>query len=215
MSTPHLRGRLAAPLLAALLVGAAQAAPIPNPFVFDEFGGPDTPAMSGGLLFSPDVGLGGWIGVLQGTGPGAPSFDTLAFFDAVADGVGGWDISGGFDFVFRDIDGLTPEDDTLSGTLAGTLAPDPGNPALRRVNVLYTVVSGSGLFAGFSGFGSSMFSYDASGQEPYSYAGSGRLQLQDPALVPAPGTLALAALALLAAAGLRRPSPGAAGRRPA
>jgi hypothetical protein len=213
MTTPFLRTRLAGPLAALLLAGAAQAAPTPNLFLFDEFGGPDSPAMSGGLLFSPDFGLGGWIGVLQGIGPGAPTFDTLASFNAVADGAGGFDISGSFDFIFRDVDGLTPEDDTLTGTLVGTLMPDAGDPALQRVSVLYTVISGSGLFAGFSGFGNSMFSYDASGQEPYSYAGSGRLELQGPGLVSAPGTLALAALALLAAAGVRRQSPGTASLR--
>jgi hypothetical protein len=209
MSTPFLRTRLAAPLAAVLLAGAAQAAPIPNPFLFDEFGGPDSPAMSGGLLFSPDDGIGGWIGVLQGIGPMAPTFDTLVSFNAMADGAGGFGISGDFDFIFRDIDGLTPDDDTLTGTLVGTLMTDAGDPALRRVSVLYTVVSGSGLFAGFSGFGSSMFSYNASGDEPYSYAGSGQLRLQDPALVSAPGTLALAALALLAAGGVRRAAPAA------
>jgi hypothetical protein len=184
-----------------------QAAPIALPYT--EFGGPESAAGAGGLLFTPSLGFGGWIGVLQASTPGAGLFDTLTSFTAVENAAtGGFDISGDFFFIFRDLDGLTPDDDRLEGTLTGTLVSEAGNPAMQLIDVSYLVTAGSGLFSGFTGEGRSMIRYDSAGFEPYSYSGSGMLMLADPAAIPEPGTLALAGLGLLAALGLRRASPG-------
>lgn len=189
--------------LAALTLGtSAQAAPVGS-FDFIEFGGPLSGLGDGGLLFSPDDGIGGWIGRLATgvlPGIGLAGFDTLATFFAnpilATDSFG---LTGEFTFVFDDVTGLTPGDDLLTGKLEGVLDLSPTSGLVRLV---YAVTGGTGLFAGFTGTGTSGFSFTTLGGEPFSYSGAGELTLVGPAAVPVPGTLALAALGLLAAAGV-------------
>lgn len=83
--------------------------------------------------------------------------------------------------------------DSLSGTLSTVQGPVAGGPGFE---ISYTVASGTGLYAGLSGSGSSVVRLlaDPAGQPPFPYLEAGIISL-----VPEP---AAAALMLLGVAGL-------------
>jgi hypothetical protein len=177
------------------MTGPVVAAPVGS-FDFTESGGPAT-RVGGGLLFSESDGIGGWIGRLRTSTISGASFDTLATFAASpSSSSGGFDITGDVAFIFDDVDGATAVDDVLIGTFSGVLS---GMGEDRVVDLTYALTGGSGLFAGFSGTGSSTLRYSVVGGEPYSYSGVGELSLVGPAAVPEPGTLVLVVFAVLAA----------------
>lgn len=140
------------------------------------------------------------------TGAPSPSGDLpLAVINTAYDlpGPGTWSLSSAF--VFNTVSGtgngsfsFSQGADSLAGTLATTQTLVAGAPGFE---ISYTVNSGTGLYAGLTGFGSSLVQLldPLTGPPPYDYLEAGILTL-----VPEPGAALLLGCGLFGLAGWRR-----------
>ncbi len=194
MST--LSSRLAGPLargLAALALLAAAALPLPASAAFVAYGG-----SGNAVLFDPGTGEGGWVGAIDEVPDpaiAAPlSLVSVVFFQFdAASGL----LSGQFEFTDS-----TDLDSVLTGTVSGSSADADPFSSGGQFALDYRITGGLGRFAGARGFGLAFL--DIRVFDPLAssdnYAESGLLVFG----VPTPGTLGLAAAALLLLGGTGR-----------
>lgn len=174
---------VAALALAAALASPARAAPL------------DLTAFTAGSgnlsVFDAAAGTGGWVGGLEGFADpftAAPlSLVSVVLFtlDNATD-----TFTGTFEFTTSD----------LLSSFFGTLSGDADDDVLvngGQFRIDYQVLGGTGLFAAASGFGLALLDYGPNAM-PDNYLEAGLFVMQ----VPAPATLALATLGLVAMAGL-------------
>lgn len=176
------------------LPGAAWAGPL-SAFSFDGEGNV--------LVFDAQAGTGGWNGAITETvdpalpNPAPLSLAALVIFAfETASNV----LTGGFEFTHA-----VDLGSSLFGTLSGRFT-DPGYTLDTggQFELDYQILGGTGLFAGFTGFGLSFLSFDPQAQSFNNYSEQGLL-VADAAAVPEPASLWLAAAALgLSALALRR-----------
>ena len=149
-------------------------------------------------VFDAAAGSGGWVGSIDQTPPpdvAQPlSLVSVVLFqiDAATQ-----TLTGSFEFTTTDLTS------TLYGTLAGSFVDADILNSGGQFGIDYSVLGGSGAFAGASGFGLSFLNFDPAGSFN-NYGESGLLSFSVPAAVPTPGTLALMAAGLLGLAVSRR-----------
>ena len=172
------------PVAAVLLAPAAQAGPLVlTPF----FGGGNA------VLFDPTTGAGVWGGSIEQF-PEAGLANPLSLVSVVTFNFNAQagTLNGDFEFT-RSAD--------LGATLFGTVSGDAFGVDVfsdgGQLQLDYTVQGGTGDYAGFSGYGLSLLTYDPKSTGDNNYSEDGLLGLT---AVPEPGSMALAAAALLALA---------------
>jgi len=149
-------------------------------------------------VFDAAAGSGGWVGSIDQTPPpdvAQPlSLVSVVLFqiDAATQ-----TLTGSFEFTTTDLTS------TLYGTLAGSFVDADILNSGGQFGIDYSVLGGSGAFAGASGFGLSFLNFDPAGTFD-NYAESGLLSFTVPAAVPTPGSLALVLAGLLALGVSRR-----------
>lgn len=183
------------------LPSAAQAG---NVEFFAPFGG------SGNLVvFDPAAGSGGWVGQLSQTPPpevpNPLSLVSVVLFDFDLDTL---TLSGSFEFT-----DAADLGSTLFGTLGGSTLDAGFLSTGGALGLEYTIRGGTGRFGDAAGFGLSFLRWDPAGGGLDNYAETGLLSFA----VPEPGSLLLAALALLPVLALsaksrRQPGQGAAAK---
>ncbi len=178
-------------LLAALALALPPLAALADPVsFFVPFAGQGNVA-----VFDAAAGSGGWVGSIdQVPPPDVPVPLSLVSvvlfqFDAATQL-----LTGSFSFTTTDLAS------TLFGTLSGSADSADFLATGGQLSIDYAIEGGSGAFTGASGFGLAFLNYDTTAGLFDNYTESGLLNFT----VPAPGSLALAAAALLAAGLARR-----------
>jgi hypothetical protein len=185
LSTPFARTLATAALGSTLMFGSAHAGPIS----IEAF----TSGSGNVAVFDAAAGTGGWVGSLQGFGnpfTGDPlSLVSVVLFaiDNATD-----TFTGTFEFTTTDL--LSSFFGTLSGDVDDEVLVNGG-----QFRIDYQVLGGTGLFGAASGFGLGLLDFDLDGT-PDNYREAGVFAMQ----VPAPASLALSAMALLAMLGSAR-----------
>jgi hypothetical protein len=160
-----------------------------GPLTFAPFAG------AGNLsVFDAAAGTGGWVGSIDEVPPSA-SGELLSLVSVVLFNLDSATqaLTGTFEFTTTDLAS------TLFGELSGMADSADFLSLGGQLSLDYNILGGSGRFSGASGFGLAFFSYDPAGGFN-NYSEDGLLVFS----VPEPGSLALAGLGLLAAAGSRR-----------
>jgi hypothetical protein len=151
------------------------------------------------VVFDAAAGTGGWVGALDGfvhpdSGDALPLVSVVLFqWDALAR-----TLSGSFE--------LTAANDlasSLSGLLSGTAAEPDILATGGQLSLDYTVLDGTGVFAGSTGFGLSFLDFNPLAVAADNYTETGLFVTSR--AVPAPGSLPLALAGLLALAVVVRP----------
>jgi hypothetical protein len=152
-------------------------------------------------VFSADAGTGGWVGSIDQTAPPVVS-DPLSLVSVVLFQLDAatQTLRGTFEFTRSSDLGST-----LFGDLMGSYGVGDILTAGGQFSIDYTVLGGTGDFAGVTGFGLSFVDFNPAGVFN-NYAEAGLLTLNVPAAVPEPATWAMAALGLLALSLSRRRS---------
>ncbi len=154
------------------------------------------------LVFDALAGTGGWNGAItEFTDPALPAPLSFASIVTFSYDAGANLLSGLFEFTHA-----MDLSSTVFGTLMGRFTDPAGSlTAGGQLELDYSVMGGSGQFAGSSGFGLSFLSFDPNASSFNNYREDGLLVV-DAATVPLPSTLLLVALALaLAGWAVQRP----------
>ena len=141
-----------------------------------------------------DASSGGWVGSIDQTPPPDVA-DPLSLVSVVLFQLDAatQTLSGSFEFTTTDLAS------TLYGTLSGSFFDADILASGGQFSIDYSILGGTGAFAGASGFGLSFVDFNPAGAFN-NYAESGLLNFS----VPAPGSLALVGAGLLALAVSRR-----------
>jgi hypothetical protein len=187
---PTARRLLAAAAL--LTCAAAQADPVTLFVPFDGAGNVS--------VFDPVAGTGGWTGSIDPSPFPAPpwsfSLVSVVLFTLDAPTL---TLNGSFEFT-----NAADLASTLFGGVSGSVLDADILVNGGQFSIDYTILGGTGMFSGASGYGLSFVDFDPAGSFD-NYAEAGQLVVT----VPEPATLALAGLALLAALAARPRRRGA------
>jgi hypothetical protein len=185
--------RLLAAAAAVLTCVAAQADPVTLFVPFDGAGNLS--------VFDPVAGTGGWTGSMDPSPFPAPpwSFSLVSVVLFTLDKPA-LTLNGSFEFT-----NAADLSSTLFGAVSGSVLDADILVNGGQFSIDYTILGGTGMFSGASGYGLSFVDFDPAGSFN-NYAESGQLVVT----VPEPATLALAGLALLAGLAARPRRRGAA-----
>lgn len=179
-----------------LLLAAGLALSLSTPWVAQA--GPLTFAPFGGAgnlsVFDATAGTGGWVGSIDEVPPSS-SGEPLSLVSVVLFNLDSATqaLTGTFEFTSTDLAS------TLFGEVSGMADSADFFSLGGQLSLDYNIQGGSGRFSGASGFGLAFLTYSPAGSFN-NYSEDGLLAFT----VPEPGSLALAGLGLLVAAGSRR-----------